>query len=353
MRLFRVSVLVYAVVLLAGLYYAVAGLSPDADPLRLAGFVAGIGVLVAVESLGGRHVVALLALRLALYVAVAALDESGLSRVLFVLVPFTAYLQLGRRVGLALGGVSLVLLLGGYLLWMPGWYTDATSVSDVLMFCVGLVLALSMAAIATREREARARATELSAAVERTRLARDIHDGLGHHLTAIAVQLEKAEAFRDLDPAAADRAVADARRSARLALRDVRSSVRAMRSDTDPFDLPSALADLVRDTGIGLTVVGEHTAADRASLATLYRAAQESLTNARRHAHATTVSATLTFGDREARLEVVDDGRGFDPDQPEGFGLRGMRERAELVGGRVEVASRPGAGTRVTVTVPS
>ncbi len=217
MRLFRVSVLVYAVVLLAGLYYAVAGLSPDADPLRLAGFVAGIGVLVAVESLGGRHVVALLALRLALYVAVAALDESGLSRVLFVLVPFTAYLQLGRRVGLALGGVSLVLLLGGYLLWMPGWYTDATSVSDVLMFCVGLVLALSMAAIATREREARARATELSAAVERTRLARDIHDGLGHHLTAIAVQLEKAEAFRDLDPAAADRAVVYKRQSWRCA----------------------------------------------------------------------------------------------------------------------------------------
>ncbi|MCS7481009.1 sensor histidine kinase [Umezawaea endophytica] len=353
MRILWVSVLVYGVVLVAGLYYALTGLSPDPDPARLAGFVVCVGLLVALEFGGPRHPVALASARLALFVAVAALDESGLSRVLFLLVPFLGYLQFGRRAGLALGGVCLALLVGGHLLWQPGWYTDATAVSDVLMFCVGLVLALSMAAIATGAREARDRVAELSAAVERTRLARDLHDGLGHHLTAIAVQLEKSEAFRDLDPETADRAVGDARRSARQALEEVRSSVRAMRSDTTPFDLPSALADLVRDTDVRLTVVGGQNGADRAALTTLYRAAQESLTNASRHARASTVTARLVFGPHDARVEVADDGRGFDTAAPEGFGLRGMRERAELVGGRVDVVSEPGAGTRVTVVVPS
>ncbi|MFD9736378.1 sensor histidine kinase [Umezawaea sp. NPDC059074] len=353
MRVSWVSGLVYGLVLVAGLYYALAGLAPDPNLLRLAGFVVCVGLLYAVELLEPRHVVALLAARLVLFAAVAVLDESGLSRVLFLLVPFLAYLRLGRRVGLALGALSLVLLLGSYLVWVPGWYTDAAAVSDVLMFCVGLVLALAMAATATSARDAQQEVTELSVAMERTRLARDVHDGLGHHLTAIAVQLEKSEAFRERDPEAADRAVADARRAARQALEEVRSSVRAMRADTEPFHLPSALADLVRDTDVVLTVVGAQNGADRAALTALYRAAQESLTNARRHAGATAVSATLTFGPRDARLEVADDGRGFAVDAAEGFGLKGMRERARLVGGRVEVASAPGAGTRVTVTVPS
>ena len=353
MRILWVSVLVYGVVLAAGLYYALTGLSPNPDPVRLTGFILCVGLLTALEFTAPLTPLPLATARLALFVATAALDESGLSRVLFLLVPFLGYLQFGRRAGLALGAACLTLLLGGHLLWTPSWYTDATAVSDVLMFCVGLVLALSMAAIATSAREARDRLAELSAAVERTRLARDLHDGLGHHLTAIAVQLEKSEAFRDRDPVAADRAIRDAHRSARQALAEVRSSVRAMRTDTTPFDLPSALADLVRDTDVELTVVGGQNGADRAALTTIYRAAQESLTNASRHAGASIVTARLVFGPHEARLEVADDGRGFDTATPEGFGLRGMRERAGLVGGRVDVISAPGAGTRVTVVVPA
>jgi signal transduction histidine kinase len=292
----------------------------------------------------------LLAARLVLFVAVAALDESGLSRILFLLVPFLAYLQFGQRAGLWLGGISLALLVGGYLIWVPGWYSNANYVSDVLMFCVGLVLALAMAEIATGARQTQAQLAEMSVERERARLARDIHDSLGHHLTVIAVQLAKSAAFRERDPQAADQAVADAQRSARHALADVRSSVRALRTDT--FDLPAALADLARDSAAELTVVGTVNGS-RPALTTLYRAAQESLTNARRHAQASTVSMTLTFGRGDAQLEVVDDGRGFAPGEAEGFGLQGMRERAQLVGGRVEVDSRPGAGTRVTVTVPA
>lgn len=344
-----VTALVYSVVLLAGLYYVIAGISPGGSPLRLAGFVAGIGLLFLIERLPARHPAALLGARLVLFVAVAALDESGLSRILFLLVPFLAYLQFGRAAGLWLGAVCLGLLIGGHLIWVPGWYTDAMYVSDVLMFCVGLVLAMAMAAVARQAQQTQARLTEMSVAMERTRLARDIHDSLGHHLTAIAVQLEKSTAFRERDPAAADQAVKDAHTSARRALADVRSSVRALR---EPFDLPTALKELADDAAAELKIIGTANAMSPA-LTTLYRAAQESLTNVRRHAKASAVSVTLTFSANDARLEVADDGKGFDTAQPEGFGLQGMRERAELVGGNLQVRSRPGEGTRITVTVPA
>jgi signal transduction histidine kinase len=219
-----------------------------------------------------------------------------------------------------------------------------------------------------------ARVAELSCEAERTRLARDIHDSLGHHLTAIAVQLEKAAAFRDRDAATADQALADARSSARQALDDVRLSVRALRGEP-PGTLAAMLGDLVRQAGGGAEggplatlsvdgldgldgvdgVDGDGGQLSGAARTVLYRAAQEALTNARRHSGARRVSVSLTFTGRYARLVVADDGRGFDPAARAaggGFGLVGMRERAALAGGRAEVDSCPGGGTTVTVTVP-
>ena len=341
---------VYGIVLAAGLYYALAGLG-DGNLLRLAGFVAGIAALFALDMVD-RAPVPSLVVRLALFFAVAALDESGLSRALFVLVPFTAYLTFGRTAGLVLGGLCLALLAGGFAVWVPGWYRDATYLSDLLMFGMGLVLALAMAEVATRERRAAARIAELSAATERNRLARDIHDGLGHHLTAIAIQLEKASAFRDRDPAAAEQALADARDSAQHALRDVRASVGALRAA--PTTLRAALTELAgRDDRVTVHINGEEPDLDHATVTTLHRAAQEAVTNARRHGAATAVSVTVTFGPAGTRLVVTDDGRGFDLTADRaGFGLLGLRERAALVGGECTVDSSPGAGTSVTVMVP-
>jgi signal transduction histidine kinase len=282
---------------------------------------------------------------------VVACDESGLSRVLFVLVPFAAYLTFGRVVGLVLGGVCLALLVGGFAVWVPGWYRDTTHVSDVLMFTMGLVLALAMADVADRERRAAARIGELSAATERNRLARDIHDSLGHHLTAISIQLEKAAAFADRDASVSEQALADARRSVGRALEDVRASVGTLRAE--PVRLTDALTGLADDTRVTLRVTGEERDTDQPTVTALYRAAQEAITNARRHGRANHVTVTVTFGAADTRLEVTDDGRGFDPDAPrDGFGLLGLRERAALLGGTVTVNSARGAGTRVTVTVP-
>jgi signal transduction histidine kinase len=123
---------------------------------------------------------------------------------------------------------------------VPDWHLRAEYISDLLMFALGILLAIAMAAVATDEQRARLQlagtleqVADLSAAHERNRLAREIHDSLGHHLTAIGIQLETAEAFAPLDSATSARAVSNARWSADRALAEVRTSVRALGSIPD------------------------------------------------------------------------------------------------------------------------
>ncbi|GIH25852.1 hypothetical protein Aph01nite_41620 [Acrocarpospora phusangensis] len=369
------SPLLYGVVLVAGGYAGVAGLGST----RPVPFVGGLAVLAVLDQVERRRhpvrtppgwAVALLAARLALFVLVASADGSGMSRVLFLLLPFTAYFAFGRAAAVAIGVVCVGLVVATFQLTVPDWFHQVEQVSDLLMFTVGLVLTLAMAAVAAQEQQGRirleesharlreyaAQVSELSAAAERNRLARDIHDGLGHHLTAVAVLLEKAVTFGDRDPEVARRALADAQRSAKRALEDVRQSVRTLRAETGRFRLSSALADLAREIGDGrpsvtLDCTGDETGHDPSALVAIYRAAQEAITNARRHAQATAVTVHVHCDQARARLVVADDGRGFAPDQ-EGFGLLGMRERVGLAGGSVELDTGPGAGTRLTVTIP-
>jgi signal transduction histidine kinase len=135
------------------------------------------------------------------------------------------------------------------------------------------------------------RVAELAAAAERNRLAREIHDSLGHYLTAISIQLEKAQAYRQRDPDEADQAIRDAKQTARAALQDVRQSVGALRGAEDRFSLRQSLSELVsRVEGAMLAiechVEGDETDYARPALMALYRAAQEGLTNVQKHAHA-------------------------------------------------------------------
>ncbi|MBL7498128.1 sensor histidine kinase [Frankia sp. CNm7] len=371
-----VAPVLYTGVLLAGGYAGLAGLG-DTRPLP---FVGGLAAAAALDLAERRWfgagaprpaAVGLLAARAASFVLVAAGDGAGLARVLFLLLPFTAYFAFGRAVSVGVGAGCVAALAVAFQLTEPRWYRSPEHVSDLLMFVLGLVLTITMAAVAAEERRARTRAqdanerlrasservAELSAAAERNRVARDIHDGLGHHLTAISVLLEKAAAFRDRDPAAADAAVEDAHRSARLALDDVRRSVGALREA--PFRLSTALDELARqarrtdDGRLAVTVdwSGDERHHRPAVLMTLYRAAQEGITNVRRHAHATRALVTVHCAPTEARLVVTDDGHGFEPGR-EGFGLRGMRERVALVGGSVTLDSGPGRGTRLAVAIP-
>ena len=369
------STVLYAAVLVAGGYAGLAGLG-DTRPVP---FVGGLAALVLLDVAEHRRypvrtprgpAVLLLAVRFGLFAMVAAADGAGLSRVLFLLLPFTAYFAFGRLAALSLGLACVGLVVVTFQVTEPRWYDDVEPVSDLLMFAVGLVLTIAMASVAVEEQRSRARleqshaqlrayadrVTELSATAERNRVARDIHDGLGHHLTAIAVLLEKAAAFRDRDPVAADRAIDDAQGAARRALDDVRRSVRSLRAEPTPFRLASALDKLVRQVdddrlAITLDYTGDDSGYDPTALTALYRAAQEGITNAQRHAQASRVVLTVNCDQSSARLVVADDGRGIPPGR-EGFGLLGMRERVQLAGGSVDVHSGSGSGTRLTVTIP-
>jgi two-component system NarL family sensor kinase len=206
-------------------------------------------------------------------------------------------------------------------------------------------------------------ATRLARAEERTRLAREIHDTLAQGLTAIALNIEGAMHRMEKHPEQARERLERALSMARENLEDARRSVMDLRSAArlEGKPLAEALAGLARaftsDTGVPATVEAAG-AEDELPLRTeseLYRIAQEALTNTRKHAHAHAVHITLRRRGGVLTLAVRDDGNGFSPRTRrggDGQGLIGMRERAKLLGGRLEVRSAPGKGTRITARVP-
>jgi signal transduction histidine kinase len=203
---------------------------------------------------------------------------------------------------------------------------------------------------------------DLATTEERNRLAREIHDSLGHYMTVINVQLEKAIAFRDRNPQEADQAVRDAKHLAGEALKDVRRSVSALRSLPE-FSLSESLRELVHtmksdQLAIELKIEGEEIGFSRQSLMTLYRAAQEGLTNIQKHAGANQVQVRVRLEDQQASLTIDDNGQGFDSTsldhlkEKSHYGLQGIRERLELIRGSFALESQPNEGTRLRVTVP-
>ncbi len=207
--------------------------------------------------------------------------------------------------------------------------------------------------------------------LERRRLAGDIHDGISQRLVTLSYRLDAAAqaAKSPADHAALTEQLDRARELAELTLQEARAAISGLRPPVlDDLGLSGGLASLARsipqidiDLDIGVELA-DNRLPDHIELA-LYRIAQECLQNVVKHARAD--HARLTFGvDRTdngevARLEIVDDGIGFDTlenplggDEMGGYGLLSMAERAEIVGGRLNIRSRPGNGTAVTATIP-
>ena len=204
---------------------------------------------------------------------------------------------------------------------------------------------------------------ELAVSRERNRMAREIHDTLGHYLTILAVQLETALKLEEHgDPRLHDELM-EARRAAAECLAEVRQSVSALRpADLTRSTLTEALARLTHEfaavmpeTEIVLDAEEDANTLPPELRVTLYRCAQEALTNIRKHAQATKALVRLRVASGQAELTVLDNGKGMvdgAPTIPSGFGLQGIRERIALGGGSVAAGPEPGGGWRVEATLP-
>jgi len=201
-----------------------------------------------------------------------------------------------------------------------------------------------------------------AALAERNRVGREVHDVLAHSLGALSVQLDAADALLETggDSGKARQLVQQARRLAVQGLDETRQAVQALRDE--PVALADQLAALAARDGVELTVNGRARPLDAQAGVALYRAAQEALTNARKHAPGAPVSIRLDFGPTSTTLMITNgscpDGGGANhltrqlTETGGGFGLQGMRERIELLGGDV-VAEPSGPGWTVQVAVPT
>lgn len=215
-----------------------------------------------------------------------------------------------------------------------------------------------------------ARAEVLAVAEERNRLAREMHDTLGHRLTVAAVQLEGAQKLVERDPAKAIKMIGTVREQVREGLNELRSTVAALRTPLEEeLPLRATFARLATNfmeaTGLQTEFVFPGTLPDLPleHRQTLYRAAQEALTNIQRHARAKHAWLAVTLSgdkpsatsttDTEIQLAIEDDGIGIaELTSQTGYGLRGLEERATQLGGTLLIHRRPAGGTRLMMRIP-
>jgi signal transduction histidine kinase len=255
--------------------------------------------------------------------------------------------------------------------------TNLTVWPFLFMGFAGIMLGIWVTAIiaqSTRRRElieqlekaqAELDAAERRAGVleERQRLAREIHDTLAQGFTSIAMHLEAAEQALPDDPDRLQKHLNQARATARTSLEQARRVVQDLRPELlAGRSLPEAIDRTAsrwrEETGLPLTITltGQPIALNPLIEVALLRISQEALNNVRKHAHASSVQLTLSYMDDVVMLDVQDDGVGLAGSEPSylsgGYGLRGMRERAEHCGGTLTLESGPGDGTTVVVTIP-
>jgi signal transduction histidine kinase len=215
-----------------------------------------------------------------------------------------------------------------------------------------------LAAANRKLREYAAQIEELAVVQERNRLAREIHDGLGHYLTAINIQIKAAQALAGQDPENMHTALRDAQLLTEEALADVRRSISSLRADPSTSrPLPELLGGLLREVQTSGVAADFQVKGNARPLSpeiefTLYRLAQEGLTNVRKHAQATQASLLLEYLPERVRMTVQDNGQGA-TDTSGGYGLLGVRERVELLQGCLEIDTAPGSGFRLEAELPA
>jgi signal transduction histidine kinase len=258
----------------------------------------------------------------------------------------------GRGRDVVLGAAVLLANIG---LWLLAGFTSLSNGAGE-----AVILVTTGAVGAALRYRARARMRELDQAtlLERARLARDLHDTVAHHVSAMAIRAQAGLAMAPSQPEAATEALRLIEAEASRALTEMRTMVRVLRQPAELTPLPR-VADLAELSGrshtgpwVNVEILGDVDDLPPSVGATIYRLAQEAVTNARRHAkHATRIEVRVAADDTSVRLRVRDDGDAGSPGAS-GYGLIGMAERAGLLGGTCEAGPNPGRGWTVTAVLP-
>ncbi|NUR28685.1 MAG: sensor histidine kinase [Catenulispora sp.] len=309
--------------------------------------------------------------------AALALASPGFVWLAFPL--FFAYLHL-LPLKVALPGVA-VLTIAAVLAtaWHAGSLTPAQIVGPTIGAVVATLLAMVYKALYAESEERRLLIDDLirtrgrlvaaegdaARLAERERLAREIHDTLAQGMSSIILLLRAARRDLVADPADAARRIAEAEEAATENLEEARSFVRGLAPPALQHSSLIAALRRVGESAVAGTPIEVRFVVSGVPLplpvdydATLLRVAQGALGNVSRHSGAVHAGVTLTYLDDAVMLDVVDDGHGFDPDDPvgqaagTGYGLRAMRERVGALGGRLTVESAPGEGTAVVARLP-
>src|SRR6266545_3709510 len=293
----------------------------------------------------------------ALGLAAAVTGAPGVRSSAFVLILPYALFRWGSGRDVVLGSAIMLAKVGSSL--VLGYFGPADAVT-------AFAVVFSAAAVGTALRYragVRLREFERVKLLERERLARDLHDTVAHHVSAMAIRAQAGLATSTSHPGAATEALRVIEAEASRALAEMRAMVRVLRRD-EPADLaPSPrISDLKQLAGsnnagpsVDVEIDSEVDDVPPPVAAAIYRLAQESVTNARRHARqATRIEVRVTADDASVHLRVSDDGEasGNRPTVSAGFGLAGMMERADLLGGTCTAGPNPGRGWTVTATLP-
>jgi signal transduction histidine kinase len=318
------------------------------------------------RALGSRRVGAfdylLLLVLTASAVAISYYSASGLGSILLMVAACVLPWLLPLPLGIAWLVLSEFLVVPVYVRWLDMSWVEALMQSLLYAGFSGFVFVTSL--VARQQAQAREDQRRLNAELratrallaesarinERTRISRELHDLLGHHLTALSLNLEVAG---HLVQGKAQEHVNQAHTLARLLLSDVREAVSRLR-DGDAIDMAATLkplADNVAGLQIAMEMPQPFLLDDPERAHVLLRCTQEIITNAVRHAQAGELHLHYRYDGRLVRLQARDNGRGAEAPVA-GNGLRGMRERLAAYGGRVDIDTRPGRGFAVDLRLP-
>jgi signal transduction histidine kinase len=288
--------------------------------------------------------------------------------------------QRGLRLIITVLAYVICLISQGYRLWY-GYFPVRVLLDQIGLFVFGFAIVLGLvilflqllvdAVLAERKgqelladanhqlRQYALQVEELATEQERNRIARDIHDSLGHSLTVFNIHVEAALRLLHSDPLEAEALLVEVKQLGKKALQDVRQSVTVLRADPlQGKSLSAAIALLVeefqRTTGLVPTFTLEiDTPLPHKLNSTLYRLIQESLTNICKHAAATEVAIGIQQKKEEIQVIVKDNGRGFDLQRnPSGFGIQGMKERTLALSGTLNIKTSPGQGCHIHCIFP-